>query len=124
MNRFIVGDCLAILPGFPADFVDMVLTDPPWNISKCDVGHSIETHRRLDNLPFRKGSLRLSFDEWDTFENLTEYLEFTEKWMRECFRVLKPHGHCVVWIAEDWISYLREIAKKARLSSKRTSLLA
>jgi len=112
MKSLIVGDCLTILPSFPADFVDMVLTDPPWNISKCDVGHAIETHRRLDRLPFRKGSLRLSFDEWDTFENLTEYLEFTEAWMKECFRVLKPHGHCVVWFAEDWISYLNEIAKR------------
>jgi len=27
MNCLIVGDCLKILPGFPADFVDMILTD-------------------------------------------------------------------------------------------------
>jgi DNA modification methylase len=35
-------------------------------------------------------------DEWDKFESYEDYDNFTEKWIKECQRLLKPTG--TIWI--------------------------
>jgi len=36
INRVICGDCLEVMKGIPDNSIDLVLTDPPYNISKTD----------------------------------------------------------------------------------------
>ena len=61
------GDTLAILPSLPDESVQIVLADPPYNIGK-DFGND------SDKQPM------------DT------YLAWTDRWLAECLRVLKPNG--------------------------------
>ena len=66
-------DCLRYLRTVPDNSVDLVLTDPPYNIG-FDGG---------------KG--------WDRWKTEQEYLDWCMEWSRECIRVLKDNRMFVVW---------------------------
>jgi len=72
-NTIINMDCLRYLRTVPDKSVDLVLTDPPYNIG-FDGG---------------KG--------WDKWKTETEYLDWCMNWSRECIRVLKDNRMFVVW---------------------------
>jgi len=42
-NKVIHGDCLEVLPKFPPNSVDLILTDPPYGIKKEGVKGNLET---------------------------------------------------------------------------------
>jgi len=62
----ICGDCRDILPKFPEKSVDLVLTDPPYNISKDKT--------------------------WDKWKKQSEYIAWLGSCFLECQRVLKDNG--------------------------------
>jgi len=71
MIETILGDCLEEMKKIPDKSIDLVLTDPPYNAG-----------REYDN------------------DNLSDidYLEFTDKYLSECKRVLTDNGNLVVII--------------------------
>ena len=71
INKIHLGDCLELFPKLEDKSVDLIVAGPPYNI-----GIAYDTYD--DNL------------EWET------YLEWTEKWLRECYRVLKDDGRICV----------------------------
>ena len=71
------GDCLSILPKLPSHSVDLVLTDPPYNIGVC-------TQRRN----------KVAVNEWD---RISDYVGWSLAWLTECQRVLKPNGVLYFW---------------------------
>jgi site-specific DNA-methyltransferase (adenine-specific) len=66
------GDCLAILPTLQANSAQSIIADPPYNIGK-DFGNN------SDKQP------------------MDEYLAWSEKWIKECLRVLKPNGTMFIY---------------------------
>jgi site-specific DNA-methyltransferase (adenine-specific) len=71
-QQIIHADCLSILPTLESDSAQIILADPPYNIGK-DFGND------SDKQP------------------MNEYLEWTDKWIQECIRVLKPNGTMFVY---------------------------
>lgn len=65
------GDCLDVLPTLDRESVDLVVTDPPYNIG-IDYGRGASADRRDD------------YDVW------------CGRWINWCYRVLKPTGS--LWI--------------------------
>lgn len=61
------GDCLELMKDIPDKSVDLILTDPPYNIGKA---------------------------KWDKMPN---YIEWCGKWFIECQRVLKDNGSFYWW---------------------------
>lgn len=61
------GDCLEEMKKIPDGSVDLVLTDPPYNIGKA---------------------------KWDKIPN---YIEWCGKWFKECERLLKDNGSFYFW---------------------------
>jgi len=59
------ADCFSIFPQIANESIDLVIVDPPYGIG---------------------------YSSWDHFENQKEFLEFSERWISECFRILKPAG--------------------------------
>jgi DNA modification methylase len=89
-NYFKVIDAVEGLKDIPSESIDLIATDPPYNLKK-DYGNSID-HK-----------------EWD------EYLEFTKTWLTECIRVLKPTGSIYVFMGVRFISTLFKLMEENNL---------
>jgi site-specific DNA-methyltransferase (adenine-specific) len=73
-------DCLSALKTVDNDSVDLVFADPPFNLDK------LYPSKMNDNL------------------KVEEYLKWTEAWLRECIRTLKPGGALFTWNLPVWNS--------------------
>lgn len=83
----ICGDSLKELKKLPSESIDLIVTDPPYNLSK-DYGNN------KDNLEFE------------------QYLDWSREWLGECKRVLKDDGTIYVFMGVRFISYIYTIMEK------------
>ena len=90
MINLIKGDCIDKMKEIKSGSVDLVLTDPPYNIAR-------------ENNFNTMGRAGLDFGEWDKGADLFSYID-------ECFRVLNNNGSFVVF--NDWKN-LGDIARHA-----------
>jgi site-specific DNA-methyltransferase (adenine-specific) len=65
--RFYFADCLAVFEQLPSQSVDVIVTSPPYNLG-------ISYHQYRDTL------------------SAADYLEWTNRWVAEAARVLRPDG--------------------------------
>lgn len=86
-QRIICGDAIEVLRQFEDESIDLIVTDPPYNLNK-DYGKS------QDNLEF------------------DEYIYFSKKWLSESKRVLKKNGTIYVFMGMRYISYIYSILEK------------
>lgn len=115
VNEIIWGDCLDVMGHFPNESFDLILTDPPYNISKLNDNRD----RSKLNSPImrRESPLKYDFGEWDN-KSREEFLEFTTKWLKECCRVLKDGGTFISFFNKEDISFLGWEAKKCGLRTR------
>jgi len=115
VNKIIQGDCLNVMKGIPDESVDLVLTDPPYNISKLNDNRD----RSKLNSPImrRKKSLNYDFGDWDNMDR-KDFLIFTENWLKECCRVLKINGAFISFFNKEDISYLNWTSKKYQVRTR------
>ena len=71
-QEVIHGDSLVVLPTLKAESAQIIIADPPYNIGK-DFGND------SDRQP------------------MEEYLKWSEKWIKECLRILKPNGTMFIY---------------------------
>jgi len=114
VNKIIQGDALNILPKMPDNYIDMILTDPPYMISQK--GLKID-RTKIENKSLRRNGkrskeLNYDFGEWDHFNSREEFLEWTEGWVKECFRLLKDTGNFVSFFSKSEISHFEDILNK------------
>jgi modification methylase len=85
IDHILHGDCIEILDTLPANSVDVIFADPPYNL-------------QLRNELYRPNMTRVSAvgDAWDKFEDFAEYDAFTATWLRAAQRVLKNTG--TLWV--------------------------
>ena len=102
-NQIINADCMDILKELPDKCIDLVLTDPPYNISKLNDNR--DRSKFTSPIMRRKKSLNYDFGEWDNMER-QEFLGFTKKWFLECIRILKDGGTLISFFNKEDISYL------------------
>jgi len=85
LNTIIAGDCLQNLSLIPDRSVDLIFADPPYWMQT--EGELLRTNgTKFDGVQ----------DSWDKFNTYKEYDEFSEKWLKECRRILKPNGS--IWV--------------------------
>ena len=85
LNSIIAGDCLENLSLIPNKSVDLIFADPPyWMQTEGELLRS--NGKKFDGVG----------DSWDKFSTYKEYDEFSEKWLKECKRILKPNGS--IWV--------------------------
>jgi len=106
--RIYKEDALEILPHFPPESVDLVITDPPWCISK-----EVVIHRSMNPKKYKYvgKDIKLDFGSWDHFESEEEYWDFTKAWFSEAVRVLKQKGHLITFFDQNRVSYLIDYAQ-------------
>ncbi len=84
-NQILRGDCLEILSQLPEKSVDLVFSDPPYNLQLSqELWRPNRTH------------IAAVKDEWDKFKSFDEYDHFTRTWLSGCRRVLKDTG--TLWV--------------------------
>ncbi len=79
--------CIEGMAELPADSVDLVIADPPYNLSK-GADWSWDNEADLDGFG---GEWDKTMEHWDDM-GLEEYAAFTRSWLSEVRRVLKPTG--------------------------------
>lgn len=80
LNKIYNEDCLTTMKRMPDNFVDLIITSPPYNLGKKH--HTGNNH----------------FDSYDNYnDNLSEseYQNWQIKILIECFRVLKEEGSLI-----------------------------
>lgn len=89
VNQIVRGDVLKVLPAWPEGCVDLVFADPPFNIGyaydRCD-----------DNRPYE------------------DYVLWTEEWIYQCQRVLKPDGTFWIAIGDEFAAEIRMLVRENR----------
>ena len=93
-DLLIVGDCIEAMRLMPADTFDMVFADPPYNL-------------QLQNELYRPNRTKVDAveDEWDRFGDFAEYDRFTESWLTEVRRVMKPAA--TLWVIGTYHNIFR-----------------
>jgi site-specific DNA-methyltransferase (adenine-specific) len=71
-QHIINADSLQYLPTLPSDSAQIIIADPPYNIGK-DFGNDSDK------------------------QSMDDYLSWTDKWLKECLRILKPNGSMFVY---------------------------
>ena len=69
----ICGDAIEVMKTLPPESVDLIVTDPPYNLNK-DYGNT------KDNLEF------------------ADYLKFSRNWLKEADRLLKSNGTIYIFM--------------------------
>ena len=84
LNKILAGDCIDVMRGIPDASVDAVFADSPYNLQLGE-----KTLYR----PEDQTAARAVRDEWDAFESMTQYDEFTRKWMPNANASLNRTAH-------------------------------
>src|SRR6185437_16234856 len=93
-HRILNGDCVAELAKLPAQSVDLVFADPPYNLQLAsDLKRPDDSH--VDAVD----------DDWDKFASFAAYDDFTRAWLIACRRVLKPAG--TIWVIGSYHNIFR-----------------
>jgi len=95
LDKVICGDCLQVLPKLDDEIADLVFVDPPYYLQL--------PKRKLVRL---KGTVVQGVTEsWDQFESVEHYNRFTEAWLSQIKRVMKPSG--TLWVIGTYHSIFR-----------------
>ena len=94
LDQIIQGDCIAELSKLPANSVDVIFADPPYNLQLAgDLQRPDQSH--VDAVD----------DEWDKFDTFEAYDAFTKAWLLAARRVLKPNG--TLWVIGSYHNIFR-----------------
>lgn len=78
-------NCFDILPKIPENSIDMIFADPPYFLSNggftCHAGKMVSVNK----------------GKWDVSKGVEENYIFTQRWLRECQRILAPNG--TIWVS-------------------------
>jgi len=101
----LLGNCLEILPTFEGESFDAVITDPPYNISNENV------ISRGSQGKYKGQDLTHDYHEWDKFDCEYDYYVFTQGWVAECARLLKPGGFLISFFDKRRLSWIFDVAE-------------
>jgi len=76
-NKIICGDCIEEMRNLPSNIIDLAFADPPYNLKK-------------------------DYGLYGDSNSPSDYLEWTEKWLFEIIRLLKPEGSFYLLNLPKW----------------------
>ena len=71
LNKIYNEDCMTTLSNIPDNFIDLIVTSPPYNID-------------------------IQYDNYKDYMKWDDYMNWTKVWLGECYRVLKPDGRICI----------------------------
>lgn len=99
-NKIICGDALEGLSNIDEESIDLIITDPPYNVS---------TNLKIDRSRWgkkqkRKAIINFDYGEWDKRTD-DSFEKFTLAWYSQCKRVLKKGGSIYIFFTKELISW-------------------
>jgi len=94
INEIIHGDCLDIMPGIPDEYIDLVVTDPPYLIN-------YHTNRRKDK----------SHDFCNPIDN-DDNREVIKSYIKECSRIMKENTAVYMFCSYDNVDFFKQEIEK------------
>ena len=85
-----LGDVFKTLDQLPANSVDLIFADPPYNLSND--GFTVHAGKRV----------KVNKGEWDRSNGVEQDFDFHSRWIEACRRVLKDDG--TIWISGTYHS--------------------
>lgn len=94
LDTILQGDCIAELSKLPANSVDVIFADPPYNLQLAG-----DLHRPDQSM------VDAVDDDWDKFATFEAYDAFTKAWLMAARRVLKDTG--TLWVIGSYHNIFR-----------------
>ena len=93
-NRIILGDCVENMKALPKESIDCIFADPPYNLQLGGDLHR-PNNSKVDAVD----------NDWDQFDSLKAYDEFTREWLSAAHDLLKPDGS--IWVIGSYHNIFR-----------------
>lgn len=94
LDSIIVGDCVEAMRALPSKTVDCIFADPPYNLQLSGELHR-PNNTRVDGVD----------NDWDQFESLKAYDDFTKEWLSAARATLKDDGS--IWVIGSYHNIFR-----------------
>ena len=101
-NRIVVGDCVKLMKYLPDESVDLLLTDPPYDV---DYGKKSLELERLGKARIKQVKRDKTYKEFSRLD----YNQLAREW----FRILKPDTHAYVFCGDKQIKLWDDALTKA-----------
>jgi len=82
VGKVAVGDCLEAMADWPENSVDLIFSDPPYNIG-------------------------YQYDAYEDTRDDADYIQWTRDWIDGCARLLKPAGSMYILIGDEYAAETR-----------------
>lgn len=103
------GDCISVMKRLPDDSVDLILTDPPYNLG-------LFMHKRGTNLKKMRDN-HFAYSGWDDLE-FDAWKDEMDKFLSECNRVLKKRGALIIFMSIIKVETIINLAQKHKFYYK------
>lgn len=107
------GDCLEYMKKIPTSSIDLIITDPPYNLGKFMEERDTNLVKMRDNFFGAAGWDDLDYKEWKKSMN---------KFFHQASRVLKDGGSIIVFMAIIKVETIIQLAQKHGLYYKTTGI--
>src|SRR5918998_293637 len=94
VDQVLLGDCVAALERVPAESIDLVFADPPYNL-QLESALTRPDHSLVDAVD----------DDWDKFASFADYDAFTRAWLLAVRRVMKKNA--TLWVIGSYHNIFR-----------------
>jgi len=114
------GDMLEQIQTVPDNSVDLLLTDPPYNISKDGAAPVwIDKDTGLNKTNIHNQQFSSTFDEdWDSVEH-DDFLSQIDSWASVWYKKLRKGGTFAIFISDRYVSYLWKAMEQVGFEPKR-----
>ena len=109
------GDCSVEMKKISGNSVDLILTDPPYNLGNFMINRSTNLAKMRDNFFANAGWDNLEFDEW---------VEHMDAFFENAARVIKPGGSMVIFMSIIKAETIIKLAEKHGFYYKTTGIYA
>lgn len=94
LDSILTGDCVKIMQDLPEGSVDLIFADPPYNLQLGGDLHR-PNNSKVDAVD----------NDWDQFESLKIYDDFTREWLSAARNCLKDDG--AIWVIGSYHNIFR-----------------
>lgn len=120
MIDLINGDMLEVSDQIKDDSIDLLLTDPPYNISEDGAQPVwIDKATGKNKTTIHNQKFSESFEQnWDDVEH-DEFLKQIDSWAKMWFKKIRKGGSFAIFISDQYVSYLWTAMENAGFEPKR-----